>query len=429
MTKVLNKGITEIQYNSLNLPKQMDIKSPVAEARNEYTYSAGGQKLKVVQKWNPNYSTTPVIGSGINTTALTQSKTTDYVGNKIYENRTLKRILIDGGYIEGNVYHYYLTDHLGNNRVVVNASGTLVQKNHYYPFGSIFAGTTGPDKQPYKYNGKELDQMHGLNLYDYSARYYESAVGRFTSVDPLAEKKPWLTPYHYCSNNPIKRVDPDGKWDIEVYASKDRGKSGYAVLILKDRKGKEVYRTVVKTIGTGGRKRNVEKSDTPQGEYKILGWRSTGKGTSYNRDSYGPNDLLALKYQGGEGGVRNGMHIHGGRQEGQYKGRTNLASTHGCMRINDNDISEMKDITSNLEENDPKEKTGVLTLEDELSDPVQYNEDRENAGLSQFPRPSSGNITMDIAPQLKVDSYNLVIPMDNTYVKTPNIKPITLQKD
>ena len=429
MTKDFNKGITEIQYNSLNLPRQMDIKSPVAEARNEYTYSAAGQKLKIVQKWNPNYSTTPVIGSAINTTALTNTKTTDYVGNKIYENGTLKRILIDGGYIEGNVYHYYLTDHLGNNRVVVNASGTLVQKNHYYPFGSIFAGTTGPDKQPYKYNGKELDQMHGLNLYDYSARYYESAVGRFTSVDPLAEKKPWLTPYHYCSNNPIKRVDPDGKWDIEVYASKDRGKSGYAVLILKDRKGKEVYRTVVKTIGTGGRKRNVEKSDTPQGEYKILGWRSTGKGTSYNRDSYGPNDLLALKYQGGEGGVRNGMHIHGGRQEGQYKGRTNLASTHGCMRINDNDISEMKDITSNLEENDPKEKTGVLTLEDELSDPVQYNEDRENAGLSQFPRPSSGNITMDIAPQLKVDSYNLVIPMDNTYVKTPNIKPITLQKD
>ena len=211
MTKDLNKGITEIQYNSLNLPRQMDIKSPVAEARNEYTYSAGGQKLKVVQKWNPNYSTTPVIGSAINTTALTQSKTTDYVGNKIYENGTLKRILIDGGYIEGNVYHYYLTDHLGNNRVVVNASGTLVQKNHYYPFGSIFAGTTGPDKQPYKYNGKELDQMHGLNLYDYSARYYESAVGRFTSIDPHAEKYYSISPYAYCYNNPLKYIDPNGK--------------------------------------------------------------------------------------------------------------------------------------------------------------------------------------------------------------------------
>ena len=212
MTKDLNKGITEIQYNSLNLPRQMDIKSPVAEARNEYTYSAGGQKLKVVQKWNPNYSTTPVIGSAINTTALTQSKTTDYVGNKIYENGTLKRILIDGGYIEGNVYHYYLTDHLGNNRVVVNASGTLVQKNHYYPFGSIFAGTTGPDKQPYKYNGKELDQMHGLNLYDYSARYYESAIGRFSSVDPLAEEYYSVSPYVYCLNNPLLFVDENGMW-------------------------------------------------------------------------------------------------------------------------------------------------------------------------------------------------------------------------
>ena len=220
MTKDFNKGITEIQYNSLNLPKQMDIKSPVAEARNEYTYSAGGQKLKVVQKWNPNYSTTPVIGSAINTTALTQSKTTDYVGNKIYENGTLKRILIDGGYIEGNVYHYYLTDHLGNNRVVVNASGTLVQKNHYYPFGSIFAGTTGPDKQPYKYNGKELDQMHGLNLYDYSARYYESAVGRFTSVDPLAEKYYSISPYAYVANNPIKYVDLKGD-SLTLYGQQD----------------------------------------------------------------------------------------------------------------------------------------------------------------------------------------------------------------
>ncbi|MBS5798021.1 MAG: hypothetical protein KH100_15370, partial [Dysgonomonas mossii] len=94
--------------------------------------------------------------------------------------------------------------------VVVNASGTLVQKNHYYPFGSIFAGTTGPDKQPYKYNGKELDQMHGLNLYDYSARYYESAIGRFTSVDPKAELYYSTSPYTYVANNPMKFIDPTG---------------------------------------------------------------------------------------------------------------------------------------------------------------------------------------------------------------------------
>ena len=72
----------------------------------------------------------------------------------------------------------------------MNASGTVTQRNHYYPFGTTFAENTTDEqkKQPYKYNGKELDQMHGLNLYDYSARYYESAVESFTSVDPLAEK-------------------------------------------------------------------------------------------------------------------------------------------------------------------------------------------------------------------------------------------------
>jgi hypothetical protein len=133
----------------------LDIKSSVAEARNEYTYSVGGQKLKVVQKWNPDFSTTPVIGSTVNATSLTQTKTTDYVGNKVYENNVLKRILVDGGYIEGNTYHFYQTDHLGNNRGVAKADGTQVQKTHYYPFGSSFAVASGTSTQPYRYNGKE----------------------------------------------------------------------------------------------------------------------------------------------------------------------------------------------------------------------------------------------------------------------------------
>lgn len=164
-----------------------------------------------MQKWNPNYSTTPVIGSGITISTLTQTKTTDYVGNKIYENGTLKRILVDAGYIENGTYYFYQNDHLGNNRVVATASGAVTQKTHYYPFGTAFAESTNRDSQPYKYNGKELDQMHGLNLYDYSARYYESAIGRFTSVDPLAEKYYSWSPYAYCANNPIRFIDPTGE--------------------------------------------------------------------------------------------------------------------------------------------------------------------------------------------------------------------------
>jgi len=49
----------------------------MAEARYEYTYSVGGQKLKVVQKWNSNYSSSSVIGSTVNAGTLTSIKTTD----------------------------------------------------------------------------------------------------------------------------------------------------------------------------------------------------------------------------------------------------------------------------------------------------------------------------------------------------------------
>lgn len=194
----------------------MDIKSPVGEARNTYTYTADGIKRKTLQQWNSNYSTTPVIGTGINVSSLNLSKTTDYAGNIIYENGSLKRILIEGGYIEGGVYYFYLTDHLGNNRVVANSSGAMIQKTHYYPFGMAFAESTDQGKQPYKYNGKEFDQMHGLNLYDYSARYMEPTLGRFTTVDPLAEKYYSVSPYVYCMDNPLIYTDPSGD-SVRVY--------------------------------------------------------------------------------------------------------------------------------------------------------------------------------------------------------------------
>ncbi|SBW01083.1 DUF6443 domain-containing protein [uncultured Dysgonomonas sp.] len=211
MSKDLNKGISAITYNSLNLPRIVDIKNMNAEGRNEYTYSASGQKLKAVQKWNPNYSTAPVIGSGITVNALTQTHTTDYVGNIIYENGVLKRILVDGGYNEGGNYYFYINDHLGNNRVVANAAASVVQSTQYYPFGMPFADGTGQNAQPYKYNNKELDSRNGLNMYDYSARYMDFSFPHFPMVDPLAEKYYSWSPYAYVMNNPLKYVDPDGK--------------------------------------------------------------------------------------------------------------------------------------------------------------------------------------------------------------------------
>jgi len=105
---------------------------------------------------------------------------------------------------------------LGNNRVVAKSDGTVVQTTHYYPYGMSFTEGTFADKQPYKYNGKELGTENGLNLYDYDARQMDIIFGRFISVDPMAEKYYSISPYVYCSNNPINQIDPDGRDGIYI---------------------------------------------------------------------------------------------------------------------------------------------------------------------------------------------------------------------
>ncbi len=195
LTKDLNKGITGITYNCLNLPNAVTFSDG---STITYIYSADGTKLRTVHK----------IGS--------VTTTTDYCGNVIYENNTAKLLLTGEGYISlsDKKYHYYLQDHQGNNRVVVDKDGNVKETNHYYPFGGVFASSQ--NVQPYKYNGKELDTKKGLNWYDYGARMYDPALGRWHVVDPLAEKYYGVSSYAYCKNNPINRIDPDGKQGIPI---------------------------------------------------------------------------------------------------------------------------------------------------------------------------------------------------------------------
>ncbi len=135
----------------------------------------------------------------------------------------------------GGNLNFYLTDHLGNNRVVAGAGGTVEQVNHYYPYGGLTGESTGGSVQPYKYNfsielgkrklacssereknrqkvnGKELERMNGLDLYDYGARWMDAALGRFTTIDPMCEKYYDISPYAYCAGNPVNLIDPDGR--------------------------------------------------------------------------------------------------------------------------------------------------------------------------------------------------------------------------
>ena len=194
LTKDLNKNISSIQYNFLNLPANITYSSGKSAA---YIYDANGQKLRTSYKASASATAVP----------------TDYCGNMIYENGVLKQVLVDGGYmtVTGTpFYFYYLKDHLGNNRVVVSPAGTATQINHYYPFGGLFGESTGNTGQRYKYNGKEFDRTHGLDWYDYGARHMSPDVGRFTTIDPMAEKYYNISPYAYCANNPMNIIDPTG---------------------------------------------------------------------------------------------------------------------------------------------------------------------------------------------------------------------------
>ncbi len=157
-------------------------------------------------------------------TAGVLTASTDYFGKVVYEDEQPAfaffadgRAMIVPG--ETAYLEFHLKDHLGNVRVTLrkNAAGApeVLQENAYYPFGlviqdlSVSSTTTNDNK--FKYNAKELQSDHGLEWYDYGARFYDPQLARWFNVDPLAEIYYSYSNYSYCVNNPILFIDPDGK--------------------------------------------------------------------------------------------------------------------------------------------------------------------------------------------------------------------------
>jgi len=227
----LNKGITGILYNHLNLPVVISFGGGNSIT---YLYNAAGVKLK------------KTVVEGANTV------TVDYINGFQYKNNVLQFFPTAEGYVDNTVsggsnvynYVYQYKDHLGNARVnYAYSPGTkkplptppgvrIKDESHYYPFGLKHLNynvtyeeyqeieneivlyppltSTGKLMYNYKYNGKELQDELGLNMYDYGARNYDPALGRWMNIDPLAEVSRRWSPYSYCYDNPVYFIDPDG---------------------------------------------------------------------------------------------------------------------------------------------------------------------------------------------------------------------------
>ncbi|MEJ8606434.1 RHS repeat-associated core domain-containing protein [Riemerella anatipestifer] len=237
MTSLLDKKISRIGYNTLNLPNQVQ---SAAESLS-YIYRADGVKVSQQRTMSNGFIRKDYIDGFHHET----KEETMHIGNPVepqepilvgdsfetkptptppsYGTQTsvTQRLLFfptaegDYDYLHKRyVYHY--TDHLGNVRLSYyrssNGNLTIDKESNYYPFGlehTGYNGLLGNQSYNYKYNGKELQTEIGM--YDYGARFYMPDLGRWGVVDPLAEKMRRHSPYNYVFNNPIMYIDPDGR--------------------------------------------------------------------------------------------------------------------------------------------------------------------------------------------------------------------------
>ncbi len=196
-----------ISYNMLNLPAKVVEKAGATAAdgavKAEYLYSADGIKQRVADATGSNgylYLGTLVLSKSGESYSLAS---TGFGGGRII-----------GGAGNSCLAYYYGTDHLGSVRVITDGSGSVVERNDYYPMGMRTAtGNSYPQLAAnlYKYNGKEVQTVGGLGFTDYGARMYDDFSGRWFVPDPLAEKYASMSPYMYCGGNPIMYVDIKGQ--------------------------------------------------------------------------------------------------------------------------------------------------------------------------------------------------------------------------
>ena len=237
-------GVTSITYNILGLPSSVTLNG-ISGHTVEYAWLLDGTKTSAVER--EKITIPPVIPpmplSTGETAEVKASIPADlepimmrrkgyvyagpfrfYVNDydstfvlesvAISEGRIVRKELSEGSFVYEP--HFFIKDHLGSVRAVVKADGEILQQNDYQPYGEkIIDSDHLSGENDYLYGGKEFQSFFDLPFYDSGARF-QRTDGIFLSIDPLAEKYYGISPYAYCSGNPINRVDPEGMIDRKM---------------------------------------------------------------------------------------------------------------------------------------------------------------------------------------------------------------------
>ena len=278
MTRNPDRHIGLLEYDSFNNPRLIQFTDGSV---TEYVYDASGVKLKTLHRTAVPGIDVP-YGTVYEHTASTvlSSDSTLYAGPFVLSGDSL-RYQYDGGSIliplDGSPVKpcFYALDHLGSVRLVVSADGQVIERNDYYPSGCLITENIDGETVilPYKYNGKELDPMHGLYTYDYGARQYDPATTLWDRMDPLCEKYYNVSPYVYCGDNPVNAIDPDGKKVIPIRFI-GSGEVTYYRSPLQ-------FQKAMIAFGKTSFGRQILADFTPKDKY-IYGVRGNGKYADYN---------------------------------------------------------------------------------------------------------------------------------------------------
>ncbi len=226
-----DKGITDIQYNFLNLAKKFSYSYGIYS----YKYRADGAKVE-----KESYYVIP--NETYRVYYIDSFQYSDYNANKILD---LDFVPTSEGYFDfrKKLYIYNYVDHLGNIRLSYSDSnkdgviqprdtstehcidlgggmtgcttiwipGEIAELNNYYPFGLKHEGNNnsnvGFNPYQYKYQGQELQET---GFYSFKWRNYMPDLGRFFNIDPLSEKYAYQSHYNFSENRVIDARELEG---------------------------------------------------------------------------------------------------------------------------------------------------------------------------------------------------------------------------